>query len=246
VALTRGLAHFGSQGWTAHRAGLVDVLAAIGGDGDSACRLTDERGSGAPRRCQRVQGGHRCHCSQGEAGIRCQGKVEGGRQTRCQGQESGLMTDMQRDGKLAAPLSFCLPVKSRRENPLWFLPAHTSRSPASARLLRGRTTFPLPALFPSIAFGPINRRALPATYARQRTATCHKGRPFTMRENHEGISKECGKGGKPVSWLSMLSILCHFHGLLFARQMLDKPICRQPTQSAALATRCSSVLIACH
>ena len=36
--------------------------------------------------------------------------------------------------------------------------------------------------------------------------------------NPEGISKECGKGGKPASWLSMLSILCHFHGLLFARQ----------------------------
>jgi len=33
-----------------------------------------------------------------------------------------------------------------------------------------------------------------------------------------GISKECGKGEKPASWLSMLSILCHFHGLLFARQ----------------------------
>src|SRR5450631_2070217 len=36
--------------------------------------------------------------------------------------------------------------------------------------------------------------------------------------NPEGISKECGKGGKPASWLSMLSMLCHFHGLLFARQ----------------------------
>src|SRR5271163_1742673 len=34
--------------------------------------------------------------------------------------------------------------------------------------------------------------------------------------NPEGISKECGKGGKPASWLSVLSILCHFHGLLFA------------------------------
>src|SRR5580693_4361636 len=31
--------------------------------------------------------------------------------------------------------------------------------------------------------------------------------------NPKGISKECGKGGKPASWLSMLSILCHFHGL---------------------------------
>src|SRR5271163_807885 len=50
--------------------------------------------------------------------------------------------------------------------------------------------------------------------------------------NPEGISKECGKGGKPASWLSMLSILCHFHGLLFARQMLDKPICRLPVQCA--------------
>jgi hypothetical protein len=28
--------------------------------------------------------------------------------------------------------------------------------------------------------------------------------------NPEGISKECGKGGKPALWLSMLS---HFHGL---------------------------------
>ena len=36
--------------------------------------------------------------------------------------------------------------------------------------------------------------------------------------NPEGISKECGKGGKPASWLSMLSILCHFHGLLLARE----------------------------
>jgi hypothetical protein len=38
--------------------------------------------------------------------------------------------------------------------------------------------------------------------------------------------------------------LCHFHGQLFARQMMDKPICRHPQQCAALATRCSSVLIA--
>ena len=36
--------------------------------------------------------------------------------------------------------------------------------------------------------------------------------------NPKGISKECGKGGKPASRLSMLSILCHFHGLLFARR----------------------------
>ena len=40
--------------------------------------------------------------------------------------------------------------------------------------------------------------------------------------NPEGISKECGKGGKPASWLS---ILCHFHGL-FAEgngRLLDVP-----------------------
>ncbi len=49
-------------------------------------------------------------------------------------------------------------------------------------------------------------------------------------ENPEGISKECGKGGKPASRLSMLSTLCHFHGLLFARQMQDKPICRRSVQ----------------
>jgi len=38
------------------------------------------------------------------------------------------------------------------------------------------------------------------------------------RGNPEGIRKERGKGGKPASWPSMLSILCHFHGLLFVRQ----------------------------
>jgi hypothetical protein len=31
--------------------------------------------------------------------------------------------------------------------------------------------------------------------------------------NPEGISKGCGKGGEPASWLSMLSTPCHFHGL---------------------------------
>jgi hypothetical protein len=39
-----------------------------------------------------------------------------------------------------------------------------------------------------------------------------------------GISKECGKGGKPVLWLSMLSTLCHFHSLLrFAFQLPKTP-----------------------
>jgi hypothetical protein len=32
--------------------------------------------------------------------------------------------------------------------------------------------------------------------------------------NPIGISKECGKSGKPALGLSMLSILCHFHSLL--------------------------------
>lgn len=32
--------------------------------------------------------------------------------------------------------------------------------------------------------------------------------------NPGGISKECGKGEKPVFWLSMLPTLCHFHGLI--------------------------------
>jgi hypothetical protein len=39
--------------------------------------------------------------------------------------------------------------------------------------------------------------------------------------NPEEISKECGKGGKPTFWLSMLSILCHFHGLLWKRVSED-------------------------
>src|ERR1700733_9254921 len=45
---------------------------------------------------------------------------------------------------------------------------------------------------------------------------CQHPRPWECG-NPKGISKECGKGGKPASWLSMLSILCHFHDLLFAR-----------------------------
>src|SRR5579859_349191 len=49
-----------------------------------------------------------------------------------------------------------------------------------------------------------------------------------------------GKGGKPAPWLSMLSILCHFHGLLFVRQVVEKPMCRHPVQYAALGARCSS------
>ena len=49
--------------------------------------------------------------------------------------------------------------------------------------------------------------------------------------NLAGISKECGKGGKPVSWLSMLSILCHFHGLFLpddvdVRAIPSNSVCR--------------------
>jgi hypothetical protein len=43
--------------------------------------------------------------------------------------------------------------------------------------------------------------------------TCQQSRPWECG-NPEGVSKECGKGGKPASWLSRLSILCHFHRLL--------------------------------
>jgi hypothetical protein len=37
------------------------------------------------------------------------------------------------------------------------------------------------------------------------------------RENILTPQKATYKGGKPASWLSMLSILCHFHGLLWKR-----------------------------
>src|SRR5271156_3132245 len=40
--------------------------------------------------------------------------------------------------------------------------------------------------------------------------------------NPEGISKECEKHGKPASWLSMLSILCHFHGLLCPATLINQ------------------------
>ena len=60
--------------------------------------------------------------------------------------------------------------------------------------------------------------------------------------NPEGISKECGKGGKPASWLSMLSILCHFHALFFARCWINRYAANQCI--AALGTRCSSTATA--
>ena len=45
-------------------------------------------------------------------------------------------------------------------------------------------------------------------------------------ENPEGISKECGKGGKPALWLSTLPILCHFHGL-FSEAQVKNGSCRK-------------------
>src|ERR1019366_785825 len=56
---------------------------------------------------------------------------------------------------------------------------------------------------------------------------CQQSRPWECG-NPEGISKECGKGGKPASWLSMLSILCHFHGLLLKRASQKSQPPRRP------------------
>jgi hypothetical protein len=50
--------------------------------------------------------------------------------------------------------------------------------------------------------------ACPVHHPKQQTSNTECGNP-------EGISKECGTGGEPVFWLSMLSILCHFHGPLW-------------------------------
>lgn len=53
------------------------------------------------------------------------------------------------------PLILLAPEKSRRKTPLRFLPAtHVpALAPALARRLRGRKTFPLPALFPLTGCG---------------------------------------------------------------------------------------------
>jgi hypothetical protein len=45
---------------------------------------------------------------------------------------------------------------------------------------------------------------------------CQQLRPWECG-NPEEISKECALGGKPTYSLSMLSILCHFHGPLWKR-----------------------------
>jgi hypothetical protein len=51
-----------------------------------------------------------------------------------------------------------------------------------------------------------------------------------------GISKGCGKGGKPALWLSMLSIPRHFHGLFLPDLRFNYPapepvICATPATS---------------
>ena len=54
-------------------------------------------------------------------------------------------------------------------------------------------------------------------------------RPDTFAQTKPPTTRFClQSGGGPYN----------FHGLLFTRQMLDESICSQPTQSAALATRC--------
>jgi hypothetical protein len=71
--------------------------------------------------------------------------------------------DMQRGGKPAAPLSFCLSEKLRRENPLWFLPAPSSRRiPAPARPAARQEDLP-----PSVSFPSSTSKTLPR-YERDR------------------------------------------------------------------------------
>ena len=59
--------------------------------------------------------------------------------------------------------------------------------------------------------------------------------------NSEGISKECGKGGKPDSWLSTLSILCHFHGLLWKRASHNHNHRKGPVLGTVLLVRTASI-----
>jgi hypothetical protein len=51
---------------------------------------------------------------------------------------------------------------------------------------------------------------------------CQQSRPWECG-NPEGISKECGKGGKPASWLSTLSILCHCVPCMFDSLRVQVP-----------------------
>ena len=90
----------------------------------------------------------------------------------------------------------------------------------------GRTGIepPVSVLERSLHFGPRTSVTTPLRFKRPRIRSlmllqlqiCRQPRPWECG-NTEGISKECGKGEKPASWLSMLSILCHFHGLLWKR-----------------------------
>jgi transposase len=98
------------------------------------------------RRCSAmphgVQGGHGRDHAQSEAGVRCQGQSQSqeGRQGRSQGTIGRLVHFSRKGGEPAAP-RFLRCRKSRRENPLWFLPAPSSRNlPAPARRLRAKSS----------------------------------------------------------------------------------------------------------
>ena len=69
--------------------------------------------------------------------------------------------------------------------------------------------------------------------------TCPQSRPWECG-NPKGISKECGKGGKPASWLSILSIFCHFHGLLWnacsKSEVAENPVLQAINSSSVAAT----------
>jgi hypothetical protein len=98
---------------------------------------------------------------------------------------------------------------------------------------------------------PCRRNALDSVHLHYEQ--CQQSRPWECG-NPEGISKECGKGGKPASWLSMLSILCHFHGLLWKRVSQNckhrkgpfwerKPLSELPTIRQALCVPCSMIAL---
>jgi len=76
---------------------------------------------------------------------------------------------------------------------------------------------------------PCGPKALDSVSLGLLSGTCQQSKPWECG-NPEGISKGCGKGGKPALWLSMLSILCHFHGLLFTQAMPDLQL-NQPSNA---------------
>jgi hypothetical protein len=103
-----------------------------------------------------------------------------------------------------------------------------------AEILRERVS-ELSVLERSLHFGPRTSITTPLRSKRPwirslmllRLEICQESRPWECG-NPEGISKECGKGGKPASWLCMLSILCHFHGLLWKTHFTKSQSLRRP------------------